>query len=120
MPLANYVKHELGLDFAYANNLEVKDGKLTGQTYGPIVDSSMKLSILQELMMNYSIPRENVLAVGDGANDIPMLKHAGLGIAFNAKKKVQEQIGVCINQPNLVHVLYVLGMSDEEIEKLDK
>jgi phosphoserine phosphatase len=94
IPLANYVKSELGLDYAYANQLQVSpDGKeLTGMTVGSIVDAQRKAELLDVIAQSEKIEKDQVVAVGDGANDLIMLGAAGLGIAFNAKPKVQEQV----------------------------
>jgi len=94
VPLANYIKNELGLDFAYANNLAIsEDGKqLEGKTYGPIVDGSRKAELLGAISQLEHIIPEQTIAVGDGANDLLMMSKAGLGVAFNAKPRVQEQV----------------------------
>jgi len=120
MPLATYVKHELGLDYAFANQLRVSnDGlTLTGETYGPIVDGIRKAELLDVIAQAESISPEQVIAVGDGANDLFMLSRAGLGIAFNAKPRVQQQAPARINQRSLKNVLYLLGYTDNEIEQL--
>ncbi|OUM61416.1 hypothetical protein PIROE2DRAFT_45225 [Piromyces sp. E2] len=120
MPLATYVKHELGLDYAFANQLRVsKDGlTLTGETYGPIVDGIRKAELLDVIAQAESVTPEQVIAVGDGANDLFMLSKAGLGIAFNAKPRVQQQAPARINQRSLKNVLYLLGYTDDEIEEL--
>jgi len=92
LPLANYVKNELGLDYAFANQLRVDavSGTLTGETLGPIVDGVRKAELLSVIAQAEGVSAEQVIAVGDGANDLWMLAAAGLGIAFNAKLKVQE------------------------------
>jgi len=120
MPLATYVKHELGLDYAFANQLRVSnDGlTLTGETYGPVVDGIRKAELLDVIAQAESVTPEQVIAVGDGANDLFMLSKAGLGIAFNAKPRVQQQAPARINQRSLKNVLYLLGYTDNEIEQL--
>ncbi|KAJ3249304.1 hypothetical protein HDU77_007805 [Chytriomyces hyalinus] len=120
LPLAKYVKNELGLDYAYANQLEVSaDGKtLEGRTFGPIVDGTRKAELLDVIAQTVNVSANQVLAVGDGANDLPMLGVAGLGVAFNAKPRVQEQAEVCLNQPSLIYVLTLLGLSFSEIQEL--
>jgi phosphoserine phosphatase SerB len=120
MPLATYVKHELGLDYAFANQLRVSnDGlTLTGETYGPVVDGIRKAELLDVIAQAESVSPEQVIAVGDGANDLFMLSKAGLGIAFNAKPRVQQQAPARINQRSLKNVLYLLGYTDNEIEQL--
>jgi len=122
VPLANYVKNELNLDFAYANNLSVsEDGtQLEGKTYGPIVDGSRKAELLGAITQLEHLIPEQTIAVGDGANDLLMMLKAGLGVAFNAKPIVQEKAPTRINQPSLENVLYLLGYSDEEISTILK
>ncbi|ORY37142.1 phosphoserine phosphatase serb [Neocallimastix californiae] len=122
VPLANYIKNELGLDFAYANNLAIsEDGtQLEGKTYGPIVDGSRKAELLGAISQLEHLIPEQTIAVGDGANDLLMMSKAGLGVAFNAKPRVQEQAPTRINQPSLDNVLYLLGYTDEEISTILK
>ncbi|ORX95274.1 phosphoserine phosphatase serb [Basidiobolus meristosporus CBS 931.73] len=120
MPLASYVKNELGLDYAFANQLKVSsDGlTLTGETVGPIVDGQRKAELLEVIAQAESVTLDQVIAVGDGANDLWMLAAAGLGIAFNAKPKVQERASTRINQKSLKYVLHLLGYTDEECRQL--
>ncbi|RKP37724.1 HAD-like domain-containing protein [Dimargaris cristalligena] len=119
-PFARYVKQELNLDYAFANHLEVSsDGQtLTGETTGPVVDAERKAELLEVIAQAESVSLEQVVAVGDGANDLLMLEKAGLGIAFNAKPKVQEQAAARINQKSLKYVLYLLGYNEEECLQL--
>ncbi|KAL2913428.1 Phosphoserine phosphatase [Polyrhizophydium stewartii] len=120
IPLAKYVQATLGLDFAHANGLAVSaDGAhLTGETYGPIVDGRRKAELLVQIAAEHGIPHDQVVAVGDGANDLLMMGAAGLGIAYNAKPKVQEQAAARINQPSLLNVLHIMGLSWAEIQEL--
>ncbi|KAI9288337.1 HAD-like domain-containing protein [Umbelopsis sp. AD052] len=120
IPLANYVKAELGLDYAFANQLKVSsDGLfLTGETVGPIVDGLRKAELLEVIAQAEGVTLDQVIAVGDGANDLWMLGKAGLGIAFNAKPRVQEQAQTRINQKSLRYVLSLLGYSDEDMQQL--
>jgi len=120
MPLALHVKNHLGLDYAFANQLKVSaDGKtLTGETVGPIVDGLRKAELLEVIAQAESVTAEQVIAVGDGANDLWMLAAAGLGIAFNAKPRVQEKARARINQKSLRNVLYLLGYSDADAKQL--
>jgi phosphoserine phosphatase len=105
----------LGLDFAAANTLEVADGRLTGGLVGEIVDRAGKARALARFAAEHGIPLEQTVAVGDGANDLDMLRAAGLGIAFNAKPVVREQAHAALNQPYLDAVLQVLGFTREEV-----
>ncbi|KAI3657441.1 hypothetical protein MP638_002253 [Amoeboaphelidium occidentale] len=120
IPLAKVVQEELGLDYAFANNLAVStDGaELVGETYGPVVDGVRKAELLVTLSQLNNISREQVLSVGDGANDLLMLAEAGTGIAFNAKPKVQEKAAIRLNKPSLVDVFYLMGFTEEEIREL--
>ena len=120
IPLALHVKNELGLDYAFANQLKcTPDGQtLTGETVGSIVDAQRKAELLEVIAQAESISKEQVIAIGDGANDLIMLAAAGLGIAFNAKPTVQEKASTRINQKSLRNVMYLLGYSDEEVDNL--
>ncbi|CDK28351.1 unnamed protein product [Kuraishia capsulata CBS 1993] len=122
LPLARYVASELGLDYAYANNLQVEfeNGKeiLSGKTCGEIVDGAKKAELLKRIADENEIPYSKAVAVGDGANDLTMMSVAGFGVAWNAKPKVQQQAPGCLNSKSLKDLFYVLGYSDPEIEKL--
>ncbi|KAI8874112.1 phosphoserine phosphatase serb [Ramicandelaber brevisporus] len=121
IPLANYVKNELGLDYAFANNLKVShDGlHLTGETIGPIVDAERKAELLEVIAQAESVNLDQVVAIGDGANDLKMLARAGLGIAFNAKPQVQSKARARINQKSLKYVLQLLGYSEQDATELN-
>lgn len=110
---------ELELDHAVANELEIVDGVLTGNVTGPIVDRRRKAELLREFAEAEGIPLEQAVAVGDGANDLDMLATAGLGIAFNAKPIVQEAADTTVNVPYLDAVLFVLGVTRDEVEQAD-
>ena len=120
MPLATYVKNELRLDYAVANNLVVSsDGThLTGELTGRIVDATRKAELLECIARREGIDLRQTIAIGDGANDLLMLKKAGLGIAFNAKPKVQAEAPIRLNSPTLRDVLYILGLPKGEQEDL--
>ncbi len=104
----------LGIDYVYANELEIRDGKLTGGLVGDIVDGPGKARLLKEIAAKEHISLAQVIAVGDGANDLPMLDVAGLGIAFHAKPVVREGAGQAISNVGLDGVLYFLGLRDRE------
>lgn len=110
---------ELGVSEVRANTLEVVDGKLTGGLIGNIVDRVGKRNALEEVARRHAIPRRRIIAIGDGANDIDMLEAAGLGVAFNAKKALQDHADTAVNLPYLDSVLYLLGITREEIEAAD-
>lgn len=107
---------ELNVTHVAANRLEIKDGALTGEILGEIIDRAGKAHALQRFAADVGVPLEQTVAVGDGANDIDMLSIAGLGIAFNAKPVVQEHADAALSVPYLDAVLYFLGISREEIE----
>ncbi len=107
---------ELHVDYLEANQLEIKDGKLTGRLSAPIVDRAAKARALERFAREVGVPLEQTVAVGDGANDIDMISVAGLGIAFNAKPVVREHADAALSVPYLDAVLYFLGISREEID----
>ena len=110
---------DLGIDFAAANELEIVDGKLTGRVVGEIVDRAGKARALRRFAAEAGISEAATIAIGDGANDLDMLSAAGLGIAFNAKPLVREAAHTSVNVPYLDTVMYLLGISREEIEAAD-
>ncbi len=113
------VADELQLDFCTANELEIKDGVLTGQVIGPVVDRPGKADALRRAAEHFNVPLAQCVAVGDGANDIDMLATAGLGVAFNAKPALREVADTAITQPFLDIVLFVLGVTRDEVEAAD-
>ncbi|MGW3164247.1 phosphoserine phosphatase SerB [Streptomyces sp. NPDC001142] len=113
------LKERLGLDFASANTLEVVDGKLTGRVVGDIVDRAGKARLLRSFAAQAGVPLAQTVAIGDGANDLDMLNTAGLGVAFNAKPVVREAAHTAVNVPFLDTVLYLLGITREEVEAAD-
>lgn len=102
------LKQRLGLTATYANVLEIIDGKLTGKVLGDIVDANTKAQVVSRLAAEYHIAATQTVAIGDGANDIPMLNAAALGVAFHAKPKVQAQAKAAIRQGSLLQLLYLL------------
>ena len=108
---------ELELDFAAANDLEIVDGVVTGRLRGPILDRAGKADALRRFADEFGVPLSQTVAVGDGANDIDMLEAAGLGVAFNAKSALREAADTAVNLPYLDSVLFVLGISDEDVRE---
>ncbi|OOF77583.1 phosphoserine phosphatase SerB [Rodentibacter caecimuris] len=109
---ADYLKDLLKLDYAVSNQFDIVDGKLTGLVKGDVVDAQYKAYTLQRLRDEYSISAENTLAIGDGANDLAMMKVAGLGVAFHAKPKVQQQAQIVVNFADLTALLCLLSAKD--------
>ncbi|MGR6997141.1 phosphoserine phosphatase SerB [Yinghuangia aomiensis] len=109
----------LGLDYSAANTLEVVDGKLTGKVVGEIVDRPGKARMLERFAAEAGVPLSATVAIGDGANDLDMLNTAGLGVAFNAKPVVREAADTAVNVPFLDTVLFLLGLTREEVEAAD-
>ena len=114
-----YLQKKLGIDYVYANQLEIKNGVLTGGYLGEIVDGNKKAEYLKEIVKKEGIHINQTIAVGDGANDLPMLNLAGLGIAFHAKPKVKNNAQSSISSVGLDGVLYLLGYHDRHIDLVD-
>jgi phosphoserine phosphatase len=110
------LQEQLGLDYMFANRLEIIDGKLTGRLLGEIVDGPKKAELLQRIALKEGLRLEQTIAVGDGANDLPMLSVAGLGLAFHAKPIVREQAKEAINNLGLDGLLYLIGIRDREVD----
>jgi phosphoserine phosphatase len=113
------LRRRLGIDHAHANSLEVIDGRITGELVGEVVDRAGKAQLLERIAADEGVPLEQVVAIGDGANDVDMLAVAGLGIAFNARSVVREAADASLSVPYLDAVLFLLGVSREEIEAAD-
>ena len=115
-----YLQKKFGIDYVYANELEIIDGKLTGRYLGDVVDGKRKAELLRLIAQVEKVDIAQTIAVGDGANDLPMLSLAGLGIAFHAKPKVKENARQAINTIGLDGVLYFLGFKDSYLEERGK
>ena len=111
---ARHIQEQLGIDYIYANHLEVVDGQVTGRVCGEVVDGQRKAQLLREIAARENISLEQVIAVGDGANDLPMLSIAGLGIAFRAKPLVKATAKQSISKLGLDGILYLMGLSDRD------
>jgi len=111
---AKYLQDKLGIDYIYANELDISKGKVTGHAKEPIINGERKAQILQQLAFHEGLSLDQVIAVGDGANDLPMLSVAGLGIAFRAKPMVKEHASHAISRMGLDSILYVLGLHESD------
>jgi len=114
---AEYLQGKLGIDEVHANILDVQDGFVTGEVKGAIVDGARKADLLRELANKMDISLEQAMAVGDGANDLPMLAIAGLGVAYRAKPLVRQNANQAISSVGLDGVLYLLGMHDKDLNR---
>ena len=112
---ADSLRQRLGLDYAYSNVLDVKDGKLTGRVIEPIVGPQRKADLLDALAQREGIPLEQTIAIGDGANDLLMLEKAGLGIAFHAKAKLKDAADTSVSRGGIDRVLYLLGLHASDV-----
>lgn len=111
----NFIKEKLGLDFAFANQLEIKNGIVTGRVIGKIIDNAYKARIVNLVSEQQGVLMDQTVAIGDGANDVLMLGQAGLGIAYNAKEKLERVAHMSLRRARLKNILYILGISEEEM-----
>lgn len=114
-----YLQDRFGIDYVYANELEIVDGKLTGRHYGDIIDGKRKAELLKLIAQVEKVDIRQTVAVGDGANDLPMISAAGLGIAFHAKPKVKESAKQSITTMGLDGILYFLGYKDSHLDEIE-
>jgi phosphoserine phosphatase len=112
---ARDLQARLGIDYVFANDLEIVDGMVTGEVRTPIVDGTRKAELLREIAQKESISLEQVVAVGDGANDLPMLGIAGMGIAFRAKPMVRQTASHAVSFLGLDSLLYLIGVRDWDL-----
>ncbi len=113
--VGEYLKERLGFDYMYANQLDMEDGIVTGNVVGEVVDGEKKASLLRQIAKTEKISLDQTIAVGDGANDLPMISIAGLGVAFNAKPVVREKAANAISSMGLEGLLYLIGIHEREI-----
>ncbi len=113
-----HLQSRLGVDYVFANELEVRDGVVTGEVNTRIVDGARKAELLQEIAAREQISLEQIVAVGDGANDLPMLKLAGMGIAFRAKPIVRQGADQALSFLGLDSLLYLVGVRDRDLEEI--
>jgi phosphoserine phosphatase len=120
IPLTQWLADQLGIDYAFANTLasDSTSSSLTGEVVGTIVNAERKRDLLLEIAKKENVPLEQVVAIGDGANDLLMLKAAGLGVAFNAKPLVQMEAKARLNGDSLLDLLHIFGLTAEEIQVL--
>lgn len=118
LPLTSWLAGELGIDYAHANEVVIEDGKLTGEAKGLIVGKERKRDLLREIAAAEKVDMSQTVAVGDGANDLLMLGDAGLGVAWNAKPRVQMEASARLNGDSLLDLLYLFGFTAEEVESL--
>ena len=111
----NHLKTKLGIDYVHANTLEIVDGQMTGNVIQPVVDGARKALLLRQIAEQEGFDPQQIIAVGDGANDLPMLSEAGLGIAFRAKPLVRESAKQSMSTHGLDSILYLLGYKDSDI-----
>lgn len=112
---ADHLREKLGFDFAFANKLEIKNGALTGRVIGEIIDAAGKARIVNDVSCDLKIPLDQIVVVGDGANDALMIGQAGLGIAYNAKKRLDRVANVSLGRSRLTHIFHLLGITEEDI-----
>ncbi|MCA1794618.1 MAG: phosphoserine phosphatase SerB [Desulfotignum sp.] len=117
--VGEYLKDKLGFDYVYANELDMENQVVTGRVTGDIVDGEKKACLLREIAQKENLSIEQTIAVGDGANDLPMISIAGLGVAFNAKPVVREKAANAISSMGLDGLLYLMGIHEREIQQFN-
>ena len=115
--VGEYLKEKLGFDYMYANELDIENGVVTGKVVGDIVDGEKKAILLRQIAQKENLALEQTIAVGDGANDLPMISIAGLGVAFNAKPIVRKNASNAISSVGLDGLLYLIGLHEREIKQ---
>jgi phosphoserine phosphatase len=112
-----HLQARLGIDYVFANELEIENGAVTGKVVGEIVDGKKKAELLEAIALKENISLDQVVAVGDGANDLPMLNLAGMGIAFHAKPLVRESANHAVSHLGLDSLLYLIGVRDRDLDR---
>jgi len=112
-----HLRARLGIDYVYANELEMENAAVTGKVVGEIVDGKKKAELLEAIALKENISLDQVVAVGDGANDLPMLNLAGMGIAFHAKPLVRESANHAVSHLGLDSLLYLIGVRDRDLDR---
>jgi phosphoserine phosphatase len=115
---ADNFKNQLGMDYAFANDLEFEDGCLTGKVKGVVINAEEKARLIDELAKKENITLDQVVAVGDGANDLPMLARAGFGIAYHAKEKVKQEARHQMSHGTMTTILYFLGIPGNHLDEI--
>ena len=115
----NYLRKQLRLDYVFANELEIENGVVTGRVAGEIVDGKKKAELLSAIAKKENISLDQVVAVGDGVNDLPMLSMAGMGIAFHAKPLVRQSASHAVSYLGLDSLLYLIGVRDRDLERAE-
>ncbi|MDZ7698326.1 MAG: phosphoserine phosphatase SerB [Deltaproteobacteria bacterium] len=114
---AQHIKERLGFDFAFANHLDMKEGMLTGRISGPVMDAAAKARTVNQVSCDEGILPDQIVVVGDGANDALMLGQAGLGIAYNAKRALDRVATGSLGKTHLIHILHLLGITEEDVSE---
>jgi phosphoserine phosphatase len=114
---AEHLKEALSLDFAFANRLEIKDGALTGRVLGEVIDAVGKAQLVSQTACAQGIGLDQVVVVGDGANDALMLGQAGLGIAYNAKRALDKVANVALGREGLANLFHLLGVTEDDVKE---
>ncbi len=116
---ADHLVETLGLDFAYANQLEIRDGALTGRVTGEVIDGAAKARLVHEVAAESGVTLDQTVAIGDGSNDRLMLGQAGLGIAYNARRSLAQTANASLGHARLIHILYLLGITEDDVADVD-
>ncbi|MBN1102935.1 MAG: phosphoserine phosphatase SerB [Deltaproteobacteria bacterium] len=114
---ATHLQKRLGFDFVHANRLEIREGRLTGRVAGRVIDANQKAMIVSQVSCDLGIPMDQIVVVGDGANDALMLGQAGLAIAYNAKRRLESVASASLGKSRMGHIFHLLGITEEDIQE---